>query len=368
MNQNVNVMTYASDGDRGNLLAQKKIFELYRERLGDELEDICNHVFPTTEGPWWIADTLHVLKCQRSRLEQDLFLDPDLHYINAETMNESLGLEAPLKNFQRLSKMNDVLAVEVFTFGNLSVLLYENQFLEAYYLFPFVCWYAVISIQGLTWETRLNLLKCAFYVFADWYERSPRLPREFLKENKFFVEIPDIPRYLNTIVFLFQVTRQEKPIAYNRIGTHPVENLFGYVRITCHFLHTWPKFLMSIGRAVLMDRILRANKMEPHIRRDFGIAGVKVLTPAGDSWTTIGLPSTGPDVQAFIDCLLRRIQDQTTASDVDMIDDWVATIEEFVAWALQHTMKLYESGSVAGQNILSRHLTFPKDVTSRTRK
>jgi hypothetical protein len=128
---------------------------------------------------------------------------------------------------ESLSKMNDVLAVEVFTFNNLSRLLDDHKFLEAYYLFPFVCWYAVISIEGLSWETRLNLLRCAFCVFVDWYKRSAQLKREFLKDKKFFAEIPDIPRYLNTILFLSQVTRQKKPIAYNRIGTHPVENLFG---------------------------------------------------------------------------------------------------------------------------------------------
>jgi hypothetical protein len=51
MNQNVRVLTHATDGDRGNLLAQKKIFDSYREHLDEEMEDICNHVFPSMEGP-----------------------------------------------------------------------------------------------------------------------------------------------------------------------------------------------------------------------------------------------------------------------------------------------------------------------------
>jgi hypothetical protein len=366
LNQKVKVLTYATDGDRGNLLAQKKIFDSYREYLDEEMEVICDRVFPSMEGPWWIADTLHVLKCQRSRLENDLFLDPDFSPINAETMNESLDLGAPLTNFRGLTKMNDVLAVEVFTMDNLVTLVYNYNMLEAYYLLPFVCWYSAISIQDLAWETRLNLIRCAFYVFVDWYHRAMRL-REFLKDKKFFVEIPDIPRYLNTLLFLFQLTRMKKPVAFNRIGTHPIENLFGYVRITSHFLHTWPKFLMSIGRAVLMDRILRANNMKPHIRREYGIAGVKVLTSEGASWKTIGLPYTGPLVRDFIDCLLGHIQFTVGPDGEQLLEDWVRAADELVDWACDHTMKLYESSSLSNQSIISRSITFSEEAKSRGR-
>jgi hypothetical protein len=34
-------------------------------------------------------------------------------------------------------------------------------------LFPLVCWYSAISIQGVAWEPRLNLHRCVLHVLVD---------------------------------------------------------------------------------------------------------------------------------------------------------------------------------------------------------
>jgi hypothetical protein len=163
-------------------------------------------------------------------------------------LNEILQLNIALTHLKGLYKMNDVLAVEVFSVDNLTTLKNQGKLFEAYYLLPFVCWYSAITIQGLGWEARLELLKMAFHIFALWYQQSKNPPRGYMKGHKFFVERPDLKRYLNTTLFLYFITSKRKPIAYNRIGTHPVENLFGLVRVSSHFDHTWPKFLMAIAR------------------------------------------------------------------------------------------------------------------------
>jgi hypothetical protein len=116
----------------------------------------------------------------------------------------------------------------------------------------------------LEWDTRLGLRKMAFYIFVDWYEWYHRCTNGNLNGRKFFVEIPDLMSYINTNLFLYHLTSQRTSIAYNWIGTHPIENLFGYVRVNSHFDHTWPKFLLAVARAVITDDVLSANNMKPH--------------------------------------------------------------------------------------------------------
>jgi hypothetical protein len=357
--EEVRVLAYSSDGDRGNISRQRDLFETYKNILHYSIEDICARTVQSIQGPWWIADTLHALKCQRARLENDLWLGPGLGPVNAEGLNATLDLSVALTNFQSLTKMNDVLAVEVFAIDNLEKVMRKGQLIEACYLLPFVCWYSAMAIQGLEWETRLYLLKIAFYVFADWYKRYTQLQGDFFKTAKFFVEIADLARYLNTILFLYHVTAKRNPIAYNRIGTHPVENIFGLVRVRSHFDHTWPKFLMSIARAIIMDYILTKNNMKSHVRREFGIAGVKVLH-AGEPMRFISFAHGTP--QYFIECLMKLICHGSAEKKVlQFMTDWMEGAQRLANWKNDgHGMKLYHSGSVASQSIISRHIAFGK--------
>jgi hypothetical protein len=145
--------------------------------------------------------------------------------------------------------MNDVLAVEVFSMENLAIPMEKGKLVNAFYLLPFVFWYAAISIQGLEWDTRLGLLKMAFHIFVDWYQRYHRCTKRNLNGCKFFVEISDLKRHIITTLFPYHPTGQRTSIAYNRVGTHSIENLFGYVRINSHFDHTWSKLLLAVARS-----------------------------------------------------------------------------------------------------------------------
>jgi hypothetical protein len=329
---------------------------------------LCQEVFAPRDTPWWIADTLHVLKCQRTRLKNRIFLSPAV-YVDAGVMNETLNLNVALTNFEGLAKMNDVLAVELFTIDNLEKLVVDGKMIEAYYLLPFVCWYTAIAVQGLSWETRLSLLEIAFFIFVDWYRQSRSLPAEFFGYRKFFVELIDLPRYLNTILFLYQITLRREPVAYNRLGTHSVENIFGLTRVSCHFHHTWPKFLRSSARAIVMDKVLRANRMKSHVRREFSIGGVKVFNgpEGGTKDIYVEFPEGGPN--ALIELLKRLIfprvmsPDKPREREMDeaIIESWLEIFHNLKKWKNDgHLEKTYRPGPVAGQAILARLISFGK--------
>jgi hypothetical protein len=78
-----------------------------------------------------------------------------------------------------------------------------------------------------------------------------------------------------------QVTPSFPEIAVNRIGTHPVENIFGPMRVAANGNHSWDRCKKAITKASLMDEILFAHKLKSHVRRDFTIAGIKLWQDGG---------------------------------------------------------------------------------------
>jgi hypothetical protein len=360
--QGVRILTFATDGDRGNVEAQRDLFESYKGRLHLDIDALSHAIFANRDIPWWIADTLHALKCQRTRLEKRLFLAPSI-YVDARGMNETLNLNIALTNFQGLAKMSDVLAVEVFTMDNLRNLIENEKLVEAYYMLPFVCWYTAIALEALSWDTRLSLLRITWSVFTHWYDQWQSLPPGFLACRKFFVELIDLPRYMNTILFLYHITSRREPVAYNRLGTHSVENMFGLIWVTSHFQHTWPRFLGSSTRAVVVDDILKASKIKTHVRRVFSIGGVKILDNPRNL-LSLYFPEGGPD--ALIQCLWRMITSgfitidaSVVASDELALDTWKKIFSQFAKWKEEGKFMVTNlSGPLAGIMIMARLIKF----------
>jgi hypothetical protein len=74
----IRVLCTAIDGDRGYMKCQEELLALYHQQLYDlSLGETCVAIFSSgwasfTTG--WIADLLHVLKCQRCRLRTQVLL------------------------------------------------------------------------------------------------------------------------------------------------------------------------------------------------------------------------------------------------------------------------------------------------------
>jgi hypothetical protein len=62
----------------------------------------------------------------------------------ARSFNETLGIGARLEPLAGAHRMNDPLAVSVFTMENCLKLLFAGKFAESYYLLPFAMWFALI--------------------------------------------------------------------------------------------------------------------------------------------------------------------------------------------------------------------------------
>jgi hypothetical protein len=202
-------------------------------------------------------------------------------------------------------------------------------------------------------------LKCSFSNYTN--QCSTDQSKGHLGGRKFFLEIPDLMRYMNTVIFLYHITSRKRAVAFNRLGTHPIENLFGYVRIKSHFAHTWPKFLMSVARAIFIDDVVTRNNMKPPIRREFSIAGVKILSESQHATMAISLPDDFPRV--FVGRLIDHLLGGEEKEDnLWMIRIWTEATQQLSDWKKAgNSMKMYHSGIIANHTILSRSIGFGKD-------
>jgi hypothetical protein len=367
----VQIISFASDGDRGHCPYQMALLAHYEALLwgGDDIVTCCATVFER-DAPripiWWIADCLHALKCQRCRLANNLTLTAMMPVINAASVNAILHLRQSLTNLTGAAKMSDIFAVQVFSLENLSQLFRSGCIAAGYYLAPFVMWYASISISSLHPSLRLDLLSISFTVFRDWFirmNRGTRIP----PNSKFFTEKIDLVRYLNTILFLHQAIETFPEIALNRIGTHPVENIFGLMRVASNGNHSWDRCKGVLTKVSLMNEILCAHNVKSHVRRDFAIAGVKVLETSEQELLQIhGFGDRGITCTQWISMVS---DDPTSAQLPGCFAQWLHDLEVLTEWKrATHPMKLYTPRPGASDAQLSRIISFAFGETPGTFK
>jgi hypothetical protein len=180
--------------------------------------------------------------------------------------------------------MNDVLAITLFTIENCLKLLFAGGLSGFYYLLPFSIWFAAIYDPAIPLRCWQQMIALCFRCFADWIARAPRsLDRNHFVTHcetcaKYVAELPDMKRYTNSFLFLYKILRNTTGhIALNRLGTHPVENMFGLVRMKCKSKHSSMSFLRAFSQSMVMTTILQATGLSSPVRRNYTIAGCRIL-------------------------------------------------------------------------------------------
>jgi hypothetical protein len=243
---------------------------------------------------WEVADPLRAFKCQRCRLVHSLSFSAGSKTFSARTLNNTLGIGPPLERLTGVDRMNDVLAVSLFTMQNCLKLLFAGRFPEFRYLLPFSLWFAALHGPDVPLSCRQQMIEFCFRCFCEWLQGAPRGTQWSVAAGsdaipfKYVAELPDLRRYLNSLLFLYKLlTALEGPLALNRVGTHPVENMFGLVRMKCKWKHTYTAFLRAFSHGMVMATILKATGLRSPVRRDYSIAGSKISLRQGDDRTYI---------------------------------------------------------------------------------
>jgi len=82
-------------------------------------------------------------------------------------MNERPNLSHSLTDFRDINKINDMLAVDLFSLENVQILLSEGDYIGRYYLLLFACEHVAMEIVELSKETRREQTVIAFGIFKD---------------------------------------------------------------------------------------------------------------------------------------------------------------------------------------------------------
>jgi hypothetical protein len=354
----VQIISIATDGDRGFCPYQASLFPKYEDLIlgGWDIVACCaaafEHETDKTPQIWWIADCLHALKCQRCRLSNNLALSPTMPPINAASLNATLHLRYSLRNLGGAAKMNDIFAVQLFSVDNLIALLAKGDVYGAYYLTPFVMWYAAISISELDVSLRFDLLAISFVVLRDWFRQgfteAGRIP-----DGKFFTEKIDLIRYLNTILFLHEALGSFPEIALNRIGTHPVENLFGLMRVASNADHRWERCKGAIIKATLMKEILFVHNIRSPVRRNFSLAGVKCRNSSHQD--LLGIHGFGDRGIACAERMRAFVMHPEATARPPDLPQWLDDLRLLDRWKNSgHGGQLYTPGRIANETEVSR--------------
>jgi hypothetical protein len=264
----------ATDGDKGTVKAHLETFKQSDKCRGDLDLAVCQ---VTKDGTvkliqWPASDLLHLLKNARSRLAKGTlsFCGWADEALTGEAVTRTLGKVNVGTIFEAQSSfdlLKDNLTLEVFCLENL-LRLWETNKTGGYFMFPFVSLRLAVMTEALATETRLALLRVAFYMFFKMmeeypgtgaedgiYETSKRARvRKTLWTKEVCFRRANLCAALAWLIRNYAALRIQFP-AINRIGTHSVECLFGTTRSVLRDGTWWKRFLFAQVDAVMIGEI-----------------------------------------------------------------------------------------------------------------
>jgi hypothetical protein len=93
-NSKINIFAVASDGERACLRHHHALFARYLGRPSAPMAELAQLI--DYNDIWQVADQLHAFKCQRCRLVRLLAFSGRSRSFCTRTLNETLGIGAPL--------------------------------------------------------------------------------------------------------------------------------------------------------------------------------------------------------------------------------------------------------------------------------
>ena len=268
---NLSVQSYAFDGDSTYRRLHQNFFESYYAQL------IKNYSisFGDISGPLIVSDPLHLLKRARYRClskEIHVGISGEDRRLNLQKMKKLFDVPTTVWIDKPYSKMHDDLAVPLFSLDNFIKLIEEGMLTEIAYFLPMVLFNVALKELELSVSDRISYLEIGLLFMTSLYgmvknSRSPVRPQVSHNNStvRMFTDALLI-EYCNTAFSLLHVLHTQKGlIALNRVGSNPVEHLFGLIRMKSRDIHTFEKLQKTMGKI----------ELHRQMKRDFGL-GVSV--------------------------------------------------------------------------------------------
>jgi hypothetical protein len=201
--------------------------------------------------------------------------------LNQDRVHVILDLAAPLTDLSQVGKMRDAYPFVLTRLQNILRQTNQNAFSEAVALLPLSLCFNAMRLETITRETRIDLLGIAFFLVWKLHElriqgidTNPEKPRGGRKRTIFTSEW--MIHFLNTVLsFLFPLSNYSY-LALDRLSTHPLENLFGFVRWDANNINTVNEMIGTITHTDIIQEADRALELEEHDHHRAKLVGVHI--------------------------------------------------------------------------------------------
>lgn len=351
----------ASDGDNGYdhlFLSDFKRFTMNNQLNPTE---IINYDFST---PLIVTDILHFLKNARSKLIFDS-ISPNVRIPNAINLNAVKKTLTKVKtdvwDSSSLSKMVDFFPIELFTFENTRSLLLNNQNQAAVYFAINSFLREGILNSKLDIDQRSQLFEIGMIFSMLYYNYLNDCTNDGFtyyekKRNNYnicmFTKIQCIRCFNTCLAHFIIIHKFLGPISLGRLGTHPLENFFGYLRGLCRSDDQIDNFLRQIAKACILKEIDHLLDIHKDINKRLNISGVKIMGGEFNDQNYQKSHDIAVSMLSIIDndyCISKSL---TRRSPLDL----------FVANMPKDELKLTNPGLISGSSILT-HLIHATNLT-----
>ena len=257
------VRGFAFDGDSTYSRLHQAFFDGYYQTVATNVSFMTF----TAQGRLTVSDPLHLLKRAGYRL-----LSAQVHsglenttesLISVEEIRRQLNLPSKIFATDKFTKMNDELATSLFSLSTISSLFEMRNRSALTYFLPLCFLTTALEEENLQVKEREFLLEIAFYYMIAYYgvcSESPGPLKQMKLKNESHVRLFDLAftrEYCNTVFAILNVLKGSNgTISLNRIGTNPLEHLFGLVRMKSHSVHVYDKMVRVLSKASLAKRLL----------------------------------------------------------------------------------------------------------------
>ena len=265
--RNIVVKYKATDGDTSFDGMHSKFFNenIFPNWDTKTFAEVVHHSMNCNKLP--VSDLLHILKCARAHLLGHLIMvEPHKGLcVNLEELKKAVELGAVIDDNSKAGRQKDGYVLKLFSWEIFIKCLNKERFDAAFYLMPFVFLTEAVRSNSLSRGERMSFLEIAFIAFKLHYENLVKLPKNKLFPQEFkrgsigtqFGSTVFLQRCINTCIsFAVALNLGIQNLGFERIGTHPVECLFGKMRICSHFDHSVKNALSALSGALLLKELL----------------------------------------------------------------------------------------------------------------
>lgn len=343
---NIIVKFCASDGDHfydhfHDLFFQKILEMIKKKKSFSEIINYISKDFLKNDLVIPISDFLHSIKLLRSYfLEEKVHLDirSNISINPNEMLKYDLG--HVLSDVSSIGRMKDAYPLELFSTETLLKSIEFNDFHILFFILPFNLLIESLKNPNLSISFRIFLLDIS-YQFLVFH-----LFQKNFNKNSIHSRI-GIERLINTTIGLGVALKVFDFIKLSQISSHPLENLFGMIRLSCKYNHSFKNILFSLGRAFYFKHLIDNNSIVIKRRERISIAGVSVSDKQDD-----GDFSSYSPFQIFLIVWSNMKENKSEKKSLD--------IQPFIFWfknykKIQWNEKIYRPSKLSGSAITSRY-------------